>query len=65
MFWFWNRSEEYINRMWELAWGLGSVDIAVEMIKCDHPGQIIYADDHQVAAVPHRGASSRVRRLLR
>ncbi len=50
--------------MWELAWGLKNLDIEVEMITCDHPGQIIYVDEHQVAAVPHRGTNSQARRLL-
>ena len=50
--------------MWELAWGLKNLDIDVEMITCDCPGRIVYVDEHQVAAVPHRGSNPQLRRLL-
>lgn len=61
VFWFWSSSGQFIERMWSLAWGLKSLDVPVEMVKCRQPGRIVYADEYQVAAVPHRiGLSKRL-----
>lgn len=50
--------------MWELTWALKNADIAVEMITCDNPGEIIYADELQVAAVPYRENDRLLKRLF-
>lgn len=52
--------------MWRLAAIVRQAGAPVEFVVSREVGRIIYADHHQVAAVPHRGTGGkRVLRLLR
>jgi len=53
-FWFRSDAQECIQRMWSLVHILSSHNHLVELHKCEHLYNIIYRDDFQVAAFPHR-----------
>jgi hypothetical protein len=46
---------EHVRRMRELATLLEHKDIAVDEIRTEKPGYILYEDEHQVAAMPFSG----------
>jgi len=43
---------EHVSRMRQLVTLLEHKDVAVEELRTDKPGYIVYEDEHQVAAVP-------------
>ncbi len=54
IFWFKGDAQEHIRRLWQLAHLLEPHGLLVEFVKTDRPGYVVYADDHQVAAIPFR-----------
>ena len=54
VFWFKADAAPCIRRIWQMIHVLTSHDNVVWMMRCEEPGQIVYEDDFQVAAVPHR-----------
>ena len=52
--------------MWRIADIVRSAGVGVEFVVSSEVGRIIFRDNHQVAAIPHRGVErNRVLRLLR
>ena len=54
IFWYRDSALEHIQKMWSLANILQSHDCAIQVQKCRHLHNIVYQDDYQVAAYPHR-----------
>ena len=54
LFWFDQRSSEILGHVWDLVNWLRQHDVFVDWRKCEHPGKIVYQDDHQVAAIPNQ-----------
>ena len=54
LFWFRSSSQAVISRLWELAYLLEDEGVFVTKVRTSQPGMIVYRDEHQVAAVPHR-----------
>ena len=54
MFWFRSGSQPIISRLWELAHLLEEEGVFVTKVRTQHPGMIVYRDEHQVAARPQR-----------
>ena len=54
VFWYLDSAHTHIKKMWNLANILRSHNCAVEIQKCRYLGNIVYQDEHQVAAYPHR-----------
>lgn len=54
IFWFKADAAELVRRMWNIARGVESGGHAVELIRTNKPGYIIYEDEFQVCAVPFR-----------
>lgn len=54
VFWYFSDSRQFISRMWELACWLELEGVFVTKRWTHRPGRIVYADEHQVAAVPNR-----------
>ena len=52
IFWFRAEATECIGRIWEMVWILKSYDTPVWMMRSHSPGQIVYRDAFQVAALP-------------
>ncbi len=50
--WFRSSAREYLKRTWELVAILENNDVAIEMIKSDQPGYVVYEDDFQLVAEP-------------
>lgn len=50
--WFKLAAAEHIAHMRELVALLEHKDIAVEELRTDKPGYIVYEDEHQIAAIP-------------
>ena len=61
LFWFDLRSSRILGHVWELINWLRQHDVFVDSRRCEHPGQILYRDDHQVAAIPNQ----RINRILK
>jgi hypothetical protein len=53
-FWFKVSAQECIERMWALVHFLRRHDRLIEVHKCTHLYNIVYSDEFQVAAYPHR-----------
>ena len=61
--WFKPSAEEHIAKMWELAWVLRGQDLRVHLHKAWDPGEVVYEDEIQAAAMPYwRRTGSRGRR---
>ncbi len=56
IFWYFSSAAEFIARSWDLAAILKEEDVNVQMIWTASPGKIVYFDQNQIAAVPHRQA---------
>lgn len=54
LFWFRSSSQPVIRRLWELAYLLEEENIFANKVRTQQPGMIVYRDEYQVAAVPHR-----------
>ena len=54
IYWFKSDVTPCVSRIWEMIHILASHDTVVWMMRCEYPGRIVYRDDFQVAAVPHR-----------
>jgi len=52
--WFKDSAQEHIKRMHAIAAILERHGVAVETIRTDRPGYIVYEDDHQIVAEPFR-----------
>lgn len=52
--WFKPSATEHIARMRAFAAILENHDVAVDIVKHDRLGYIVYEDDHQIAAVPYQ-----------
>src|SRR5256885_2310981 len=50
--WFKASATEHIARMRALSALLQHKDVAVEVLETGKPGYVVYADEHQVAAIP-------------
>ena len=61
IFWFKSDATDCIDRIWELVRLLDAHDTLVWMMRCQDPGQIVYDDEFQVAAVPERNRKWRLR----
>jgi hypothetical protein len=53
-FWFQAEAHAYIKRMWRLVHIVSSHGYWVQIHKCSRLRNIVYEDDYQVAAFPHR-----------
>jgi len=54
LFWFRCGSQPIISRIWELVYLLQEEGVFVTKVRTQHPGMIVYRDEHQVAARPQR-----------
>ena len=54
IFWFRSRATTVVRRVWELVNVLREENVFVRLFTTTQPGRIIYADGHQVAAIPGR-----------
>lgn len=54
IFWFRSSAVTCIRRVWEIVAVLREESIVVRLFRTTRPGRIIYADEHQVAAIPTR-----------
>jgi hypothetical protein len=54
MFWLRADATEFVSRMWDLVWILRDEGVSVEMLRTLQPGEIVYSDAHQIAAIPER-----------
>ena len=54
VFWFRSEASDVISRMWELVAILHDEGVGVDIRRTDRPGQIVYRDEQQVAAIPSR-----------
>ncbi|MCA1595759.1 MAG: hypothetical protein LC772_04985 [Chloroflexi bacterium] len=52
IFWLKPACDEHRSRLWELAHFIHQQGLFTELFAVRHPGQIVYEDDFQVAAVP-------------
>jgi hypothetical protein len=59
IFWFTDRSQEFITRLWTLVTLLEDEGISVRKVWTRQPGQIVYRDFHQIAAIPSRAKRRR------
>jgi hypothetical protein len=59
VFWFRSDANQIVGRMWALVAILRNEGVFMEVRRTSNPGMIVYKDDQQVAAIPHR---RRVRR---
>jgi len=50
--WFKDTALRHIQRMWAIAEILKAHGIAVQMIRTDRPGYVVYEDEYQVTAEP-------------
>ena len=50
-FWFRDSASDCLNRIWDVVWLLRAFEIAVERLKTTEPGEIVYRDDIQIAAI--------------
>ena len=50
--WLRSSAHEYVSRMRRVAQLVQAAGIAVEEIRTDRPGYIVYEDEHQVIALP-------------
>ena len=51
--WFKDTASEHISRMRTLCALLEHKDIAIAYFETKKPGQVVYEDEHQVAAIPY------------
>jgi hypothetical protein len=54
VFWFRSGAAECIDRAWELVFIVQRAGFKVLVLHTDAPGRVVYRDDHQVAALPHK-----------
>jgi len=54
VFWFYSEANELLTRMWPLVNALNEQSIYVHKLRTETPGQIVYSDRHQIAAIPNR-----------
>ena len=54
IFWFRSRAENCTRRMWKFVQLLRIHGTQVEMITTRDPGEVVYFDEHQIAAMPPR-----------
>ena len=54
-----------VSRCWQVVWCLREANVPVAMLTCRQPGRIVYADEHQIAAVPSSQPRSEAWRLVR
>jgi hypothetical protein len=54
VFWFRSSAHDVVDRMWELVAILRDEGVHVDLRHTNRPGQIVYEDDQQVAAIPGR-----------
>ena len=52
--WFKDTALNHINKMWEIVAVLKAYGCAVEVIKTERPGYIVYEDDFQIAGEPFK-----------
>ena len=64
IFWFKSDATDCIDRVWELVRLLDAHDTLVWMMRCRDPGQIVYDDEFQVAALPQRNRRWRLRPVV-
>lgn len=50
--WFKSTATEHIDKMRQYAQILESHDLAVRQLTTERPGNIVYEDEHQIAAIP-------------
>jgi hypothetical protein len=55
--WFKASAGEHVRRMYELVALLQHHGVATQVSRAEHPGYIVYEDDHQIAVVPFRDPS--------
>jgi hypothetical protein len=58
LFWFRSEAQEVIQRMWDLVAILEEEDVYVRKVWTTEPGQVVYSDQHQVAAIPTRKSNA-------
>ena len=54
IFWFRTEAEECLAQIWNLVAIFNEEGLYVEHRTTRRPGQIVYADDHQIAAIPSK-----------
>ncbi len=54
IFWFRDDAQAVVSRVWELIAILRDEGVGVCMRRTREPGQIVYEDDFQIAAIPNR-----------
>jgi len=54
VYWFRPGAREHIARMREVAAMLKHHGVSHRLLKTDKPGRIVYSDEFQVGAIPHR-----------
>ena len=54
VFWFRSESYQFVTSIWPIVVLLNELGVHVHKVRSDTPGRIIYADAHQIAAIPGR-----------
>ncbi len=54
VFWFRSNARDFINRVWDLVAVLQEEGVFVQKLWTNSPGMIVYSDEYQIAAIPHR-----------
>ncbi len=58
LFWYRSESKELIRRMWDLVAILREEGVYVNKRWTNSPGQVLYSDRHQIAAIPQRDSAA-------
>ena len=58
IFWFRSGARELIQRMWDLVAILNEEGVFVRKLWTSEPGQVVYSDQYQIGAIPHRESNA-------
>lgn len=59
--WFKPTAQDQIRKVFEMITILEQYGMRIEKVTADNPGYVLYEDEHQVAAIPHRTLAKLVR----
>ena len=58
IFWFRSNTQELIQRIWDVVAILSEEGVYVKKLWTTEPGQVVYSDQHQIGAIPHRKSNA-------
>lgn len=54
IFWFRSEAQQFVARVWDVVAVLREEGLPIQMQRTSNPGQIVYSDEFQIAAIPPR-----------